>query len=228
MSDLYQTSKPKMLLCVLGGVVSYEDYGSFRTSRLGKAYYDAAKDNDCDILIIDPLTGDCRSQIPEAGENTVRFIKESIEKNSNPHAVINVTLIRESAELFDYDLIFKNSEYSDGGVCIINDIKGTDDSYFKELREKVYDKLSEYIHVSTVPISLCEIFNDYGKIKMSMFWSKKKGIIELNKSEIEKEIRLNIFRSIISINDIGNIKFIWSHISLNNVHREKTNIILSN
>ena len=43
------TSKPIMLLCVLGGVVSYEDYGSFRTSRLGKAYYDAAKDNDCDI-----------------------------------------------------------------------------------------------------------------------------------------------------------------------------------
>ena len=135
--------------------------------------------------------------------------------------VINVTLIKESAESFDYNLIFKNSEYSDGGVCIINVIKGTDDSYFKELREKVYDKLSEYIHVSTVPISLCEIFNDYCKIKMSIFWSKKKGIIELNPLEIKKEILSNIIRSIVTVIDVINIKFIWSHLSLNNVHREK-------
>jgi len=49
-----------------------------------------------------------------------------------------------------------------------------------------------------------EILNDYGIRKITMFWSKKKGIIELIPLEIKKEILLN------------------------NVYREKTNIILSN
>tara|TARA_A100001015_G_scaffold309142_1_gene408049 strand:+ start:160 stop:906 length:747 start_codon:yes stop_codon:yes gene_type:complete len=223
--------KPKMLLCVLGGGISTEtDYGSFASSALGKIYRDAIRDDDCDILIIDPLTGgglyrpEDKMEFPEVKAKTIEFIKRF-----NEHG--NVNWVNEAAELFNYDLIFKDKKYSDGGICILNDLKGTDDRLFKETREKVYKKLSENILESTVPISLCEIgleniFTDH---KTYLFWSKQMGIVEKSPLDIQKEIKLHLttYWSQFAMKK-NNIKIILPIVGekiLIDVHREITNTV---